>query len=91
MTPGGRGTFRFLGPGGNHLEETWNTLHPPHPVPSMPASRRRTRGPCLGLALAALGIVYGDIGTSPLYTLKTVFDPANGLKLEPRAWSALFR
>ena len=37
----------------------------------------------LGLALAALGIVYGDIGTSPLYTLKTVFDPANGLKLEP--------
>src|ERR1700722_6992597 len=37
----------------------------------------------LGLALAALGIVYGDIGTSPLYTLKTVFDPGNGLKLEP--------
>jgi KUP system potassium uptake protein len=36
----------------------------------------------LGLALAALGIVYGDIGTSPLYTLKTVFDPGNGLKLE---------
>ncbi|MDR1275379.1 MAG: potassium transporter Kup [Candidatus Accumulibacter sp.] len=26
-----------------------------------------------GLVLAALGIVYGDIGTSPLYTLKTVF------------------
>ncbi|MFK4443447.1 KUP system potassium uptake protein [Caballeronia udeis] len=36
-----------------------------------------------GLALAALGVVYGDIGTSPLYTLQTVFDPANGLKLEP--------
>jgi KUP system potassium uptake protein len=35
-----------------------------------------------GLALAALGVVYGDIGTSPLYTLQTVFDPANGLKLE---------
>ncbi|WP_321960807.1 potassium transporter Kup [Paraburkholderia sp. J7] len=31
------------------------------------------------LALAALGVVYGDIGTSPLYTLATVFDPANGL------------
>jgi KUP system potassium uptake protein len=27
-----------------------------------------------GLALAALGIVFGDIGTSPLYTLKTVLD-----------------
>jgi KUP system potassium uptake protein len=25
-----------------------------------------------GLGLAALGIVFGDIGTSPLYTLKTV-------------------
>jgi KUP system potassium uptake protein len=31
------------------------------------------------LTLAALGVVYGDIGTSPLYTIKTVFDPAAGL------------
>ena len=31
--------------------------------------------PRLGLAsLAALGVVFGDIGTSPLYTLKTVLD-----------------
>jgi KUP system potassium uptake protein len=36
-----------------------------------------------GLALAAIGIVYGDIGTSPLYSLKTVFDPAHGLALTP--------
>ena len=36
-----------------------------------------------GLTLAAVGIVYGDIGTSPLYTLKTVFDPAHGLMLSP--------
>jgi len=27
----------------------------------------------LGLAVAAIGVVYGDIGTSPLYTLKEVF------------------
>jgi len=33
------------------------------------------------LTLAAVGIVYGDIGTSPLYTLKTVFDPAHGLSV----------
>lgn len=33
------------------------------------------------LALAALGVVYGDIGTSPLYTLQTVFDPLSGLAL----------
>jgi KUP system potassium uptake protein len=35
-----------------------------------------------GLALAAIGVVFGDIGTSPLYTMKTVFDPANGLVLD---------
>ena len=28
------------------------------------------------LSLAALGVVYGDLGTSPLYTLKTVLDLA---------------
>ncbi len=31
-----------------------------------------------GLGLAALGVVFGDIGTSPLYTLKTVLDLAGG-------------
>jgi len=31
------------------------------------------------LSLAALGIVYGDIGTSPLYALKEVFAPAHGI------------
>jgi len=30
-----------------------------------------------GLALAALGVVFGDIGTSPLYTLKTCFTTAH--------------
>ena len=35
----------------------------------------------VALTLAAIGIVYGDIGTSPLYTLKTIFDPAHGLAL----------
>jgi KUP system potassium uptake protein len=34
-----------------------------------------------GLTLAAVGIVYGDIGTSPLYTMKAVFDPEHGLAL----------
>jgi KUP system potassium uptake protein len=31
------------------------------------------------LALAALGVVYGDIGTSPLYAVKEVFRPEHGL------------
>jgi KUP system potassium uptake protein len=30
------------------------------------------------LALGALGVVYGDIGTSPLYTVKTIVDWAGG-------------
>jgi len=30
------------------------------------------------LGLAALGIVFGDIGTSPLYTLKTILSMATG-------------
>ncbi|MBA5685823.1 potassium transporter Kup [Rugamonas apoptosis] len=37
----------------------------------------------VGLTLAAIGIVYGDIGTSPLYTLKTIFSPEHGLALNP--------
>ena len=31
------------------------------------------------LALAALGVVYGDIGTSPLYAVKEVFNPSHGI------------
>src|SRR5215831_12113650 len=35
------------------------------------------------LALAALGVVYGDIGTSPLYAVKEVFRPEHGLVADP--------
>ncbi|MFE9425651.1 potassium transporter Kup [Kitasatospora sp. NPDC006697] len=31
----------------------------------------------LALVVGALGVVFGDIGTSPLYTLQTVFDPGD--------------
>jgi KUP system potassium uptake protein len=34
------------------------------------------------LTLGALGVVYGDIGTSPLYTMKEVFNPAHGVPLD---------
>ncbi|HUP06849.1 MAG TPA: KUP/HAK/KT family potassium transporter, partial [Caldimonas sp.] len=34
------------------------------------------------LALGALGVVYGDIGTSPLYTMKEVFSPMGGVTLD---------
>lgn len=42
--------------------------HPPRTAEE-PRSPRR-KGP---LALAALGVVFGDIGTSPLYSMQTVF------------------
>ncbi len=35
------------------------------------------------LSLGALGIVFGDIGTSPLYTLSSCFSDANGLAITP--------
>ena len=48
--------------------------HPTHPHAAPP------RGRYLALmALGALGIVYGDIGTSPLYALKECFHGAHGV------------
>jgi len=37
------------------------------------------------LTLGALGVVYGDIGTSPLYTMKEVFNAANGVPLDAQS------
>ncbi|MGA7779042.1 MAG: potassium transporter Kup [Paraburkholderia sp.] len=57
-----------------------------HPAPTASGTEEtgqpgEHRPALYGLALAALGVVYGDIGTSPLYTLQTVFDPDNGLHM----------
>ncbi len=47
-----------------------------------PAGEQATNGGhspvARGLVLAALGVVFGDIGTSPLYALQTVFAIDNG-------------
>src|ERR1700722_2919727 len=44
-----------------------------------PETSGRVHGGSLAaLALGALGVVYGDIGTSPLYTFKTALDWAGG-------------
>jgi KUP system potassium uptake protein len=37
----------------------------------------------LALMLGALGVVYGDIGTSPLYALKETFNPVTGVSATP--------
>ncbi len=44
-----------------------------------PVGRTRTAT----LTLAALGVVFGDIGTSPLYTVQTCFSDYTGLKPTP--------
>ena len=52
------------------------------PSTATPAGERgsgASGGPVIGLALAALGVVYGDIGTSPLYALKECFSGSHGV------------
>lgn len=51
---------------------------------SQPAPAALTQSPpaTAALTLAALGVVYGDIGTSPLYTMKEIFSPSTGVPLD---------
>ncbi|MFI9407270.1 potassium transporter Kup [Nocardia sp. NPDC052316] len=43
--------------------------------PSLSAHRGRTAG--AAIVVGALGVVFGDIGTSPIYTIQTVFNPGD--------------
>jgi KUP system potassium uptake protein len=47
----------------------------------VPAAQPQERHTTAALALLALGIVYGDIGTSPLYAAKETFSPRHGIAL----------
>ncbi len=47
-----------------------------------PGAATPPRDSLMALTLGAIGVVYGDIGTSPLYTLKEVFSPATGVPLD---------
>ena len=42
----------------------------------------RSHSSAFGLLVAATGVVYGDIGTSPLYTLKEVFSGSYGVSVD---------
>ncbi|MDP4301188.1 potassium transporter Kup [Leptothrix discophora] len=59
---------------------------PSRPAPSRDsadAGYQATRRQGLAaLTLGAIGVVYGDIGTSPLYTMKEIFAPATGVPLD---------
>ncbi|MBA3395716.1 MAG: potassium transporter Kup [Deltaproteobacteria bacterium] len=51
--------------------------HNPTGVQGPHTQRPRTRKELGWLSLGALGVVYGDIGTSPLYAMKECFSPAS--------------
>lgn len=46
--------------------------------------RSQQKTTLLTLSLGALGIVFGDIGTSPLYALRECFSPEHGLVFSPQ-------
>ena len=45
------------------------------PALTVPPSGEAHHGSTIGLMLGTLGVVYGDIGTSPLYAIKECFSP----------------
>ena len=55
------------------------------PVTAPPSSQHpdAPRHGIAGLAISAIGVVYGDIGTSPLYTLKEVFTGSHAVAVTP--------
>ena len=72
--------------------QTVPTIAPPDSPPAEPPPERHHHshptatpvGKRLAiLTLTALGVVYGDIGTSPLYTLREAFSPEYGLAPNP--------
>ncbi len=52
---------------------------PTPPSPQNDPQSQAARARALALAFGALGVVYGDIGTSPLYALRECFSGAHGL------------
>jgi KUP system potassium uptake protein len=54
-----------------------------HSLAGQSSGNAATKQSTASLALLALGIVYGDIGTSPLYAAKETFSPAHGIALTP--------
>jgi KUP system potassium uptake protein len=52
-------------------------------VPLSPADSTRRKHRLFLLCLASLGIVYGDIGTSPLYALRECFYGLHGIRATP--------
>src|ERR1700745_4253081 len=46
-------------------------VNPALPLRTVVGTERARTAPVMG----ALGVVFGDLGTSPIYTIQTIFDP----------------
>jgi KUP system potassium uptake protein len=70
---------------------TASTASSPGVIPSghaAPTAAEEAEGPAppqslARLSVAALGVVFGDIGTSPVYTFRECFNPERGLEFQP--------
>ena len=47
-------------------------------MPANGSHPTRTRAGLWGLAVGSIGVVYGDIGTSPLYAMRVALEAASG-------------
>lgn len=65
-----------VGPQDDTGQESANTLAAGESAVPASDSRKHSRA---ALLLGAIGVVYGDIGTSPLYTIREAFSAAGGL------------
>ena len=65
--------------GAPHDGSTVSAVQMPDPHETAPRRARIATAGRLGLMLGALGVVFGDIGTSPLYALQTVFSLDGGV------------
>lgn len=61
-----------------------STRSEPQPLsPVAPREEARERGGLAALSIAALGVVYGDIGTSPLYAMRECFHGPHAVAVNP--------
>ena len=56
-----------------------------HSSAPQPSDKGAAHAGAAALTLGALGVVFGDIGTSPLYAMKEVFSEVHGLEPDPSA------
>jgi KUP system potassium uptake protein len=62
---------------------TATSSEPAPPAHALPPADAPSHRYFWTLCVGALGVVYGDIGTSPLYAIRECFHPAHGLAVTP--------